>query len=154
MYILLAIINNRIEIKLHTHTECVGAVIQHRTEGGRGDLTGSPKLLDGERWANKLLQMINMGHEATCFRMCFNLLCNCFEHCQPHFCCSLESLILLSISVSFTVVVSAGPLCLIDTLYWISQIRHDATARSKTRRSRARSKTRRSRRCRRSRRII
>ena len=41
--------------------------------GGGRDLTGSSKLLDGKRWANKLLQMINMGHEAICFWICFSI---------------------------------------------------------------------------------
>ena len=42
--------------------------------GGGRDLTGSPKLLDGKHWANKLLQVINIGNEATCLRTCFNVL--------------------------------------------------------------------------------
>ena len=48
-----------------------GAVIKYGTEGGGRDLTGSPKLLDGKCWANKLLQVINMGHEAVLLRICF-----------------------------------------------------------------------------------
>ena len=44
--------------------QCKGAVIKYGTEGGGRDLTGSSKLLDGKRWANKLLQVANMGHEA------------------------------------------------------------------------------------------
>ena len=45
--------------------------VQYRTEGGGRDLTGSPKLLDGKR--NKLLKATNMGHEAICFRIYFNI---------------------------------------------------------------------------------
>ena len=41
--------------------------------GGR-DLTGFPELLDGKCWANKLLQMINMGHETICFWICIQCL--------------------------------------------------------------------------------
>ena len=51
-----------------------GAVIKYGTEGGGRDLTGSPKLSDGNYWANKLLQMINMGHETICFWICFQYL--------------------------------------------------------------------------------
>ena len=51
-----------------------GAVIKYGTEGGGRDLTGSPKILDGKCWANKLLQVINMGHEAICFWICFQYL--------------------------------------------------------------------------------
>ena len=50
-----------------------GAVIKYGTEAGGRDLTGSPKLLGGKRWANKLLQVINMGHEAIYFRICFHI---------------------------------------------------------------------------------
>ena len=53
---------------------CKGAVIKYGTEGGGRDLTGSPKILDGKCWANKLLQVINMGHEAICFWICFQYL--------------------------------------------------------------------------------
>ena len=42
--------------------------------GGGRDLTGSPKLSGGKYWASKLLQMINMGHEAICFWICFQYL--------------------------------------------------------------------------------
>ena len=51
-----------------------GAVIKNGTEGGGRDLTGSPKLSGGKYWANKLLQMINKGHEAICFWICFQNL--------------------------------------------------------------------------------
>ena len=51
-----------------------GAVIKYGTEGGGRDLTGSPKILDRKCWANKLLQVINMGHEAICFWICFQYL--------------------------------------------------------------------------------
>ena len=51
-----------------------GAVIKYGTEGGGRDLTGSPKSSDGTCWANKLLQMIKMGHEAICFWICFQHL--------------------------------------------------------------------------------
>ena len=51
---------------------CKGAVTKYGTEGGGRDLTGSPKLLDGKRWAKKLLEVINIGYEAICFRICFN----------------------------------------------------------------------------------
>ena len=44
--------------------------------GGGRDLTGSPKLLDGKCWANKLLQVINMGHEAELLRICFQYFTN------------------------------------------------------------------------------
>ena len=53
-----------------------GAVIKYGTEGGGRDLTGSPKLLDGKYWANKLLQVINMGHEAVLLRICFHYFTN------------------------------------------------------------------------------
>ena len=53
-----------------------GAVIKYGTEGGGRDLTGSQKLLVGKCCANKLLQVINMGHEAICFRIC----CHIFTH--------------------------------------------------------------------------
>ena len=66
-----------------------GAVIKYGTEGGGRDLTGSPKILDGKCWANKLLQVINMGHEAICFRICFNIY-KSFKHCQRYFCCSFD----------------------------------------------------------------
>ena len=52
-----------------------GAVIKYATEGGGRDLTGSPKLLHGKCWANKLLQVTNMGHEAIFVsRFAFNVL--------------------------------------------------------------------------------
>ena len=52
-----------------------GAVIKYGTEGGGRDLTGSPKLLHGNCWANKLLQMTNMGHEDIFVsRFAFNVL--------------------------------------------------------------------------------
>ena len=52
-----------------------GAVIKYGTEGGGRDLTGSSKLLDGKCWANKLLQVTNMGHEAIFVsRFAFNIL--------------------------------------------------------------------------------
>ena len=51
-----------------------GAVLKYRTARGGRDLTGPPKLLNGKRWANKLLQVINMGHEEICFRVGFNIL--------------------------------------------------------------------------------
>ena len=52
-----------------------GAVIKYGTEGGGRDLTGSPKLLHGKCWANKLLQVTNMGHEAIFVsRFAFNIL--------------------------------------------------------------------------------
>ena len=53
-----------------------GAVIKYGTEGGGRDLTGSPNLLDGKCWANKLLQVINMGHEAVLLRICFQYFTN------------------------------------------------------------------------------
>ena len=37
-------------------------------------MAGSLKLLGGKRRANKLLQVINMGYEAICSRICFNVL--------------------------------------------------------------------------------
>ena len=52
-----------------------GAVIKYGTEGDGRDLTGSPELSDGKCWANKLLQRINMGHEAICLWICFQ----CFQ---------------------------------------------------------------------------
>ena len=52
-----------------------GAAIKYGTEGGGRDLTGSPKLLHGKCWANKLLQMTNMGHEDIFVsRFAFNVL--------------------------------------------------------------------------------
>ena len=42
----------------------IGAVTKYGTEGDVRALIGSPKLFDGKRWANKLLQILNMGHEA------------------------------------------------------------------------------------------
>ena len=36
------------------------------TEGGGRDLTGSSKLLDGKCWANKILQVTDMGQ--ICFQ--------------------------------------------------------------------------------------
>ena len=53
-----------------------GAVIKYGTEGGGRDLTGSAKLLGGKRWANKLFQMINAGHEAITL--------------SASFCCALD----------------------------------------------------------------
>ena len=53
-----------------------GAVIKYGTEGGGRDLIGSPKLLDGKCWANKLLQVINKGHEAVLLRICFQYFTN------------------------------------------------------------------------------
>ena len=50
-----------------------GAVRKYGTEGGGRDLTWSPKLLDGKGLANKLFQVINMGHEAICYRILFNI---------------------------------------------------------------------------------
>ena len=50
-----------------------GALIKYGTDGGGRHLTGSPKLLGGKDWANELLQVINIGHEAICFRNCFNI---------------------------------------------------------------------------------
>ena len=45
--------------------------------GGR-DLTGSPKLLSGKCRANKLLQVINTGHEAIfVLGLAFNILHKC-----------------------------------------------------------------------------
>ena len=44
------------------------------SRGGGRDLTGSPKILDEKHWAIKLLQVISMGHESFCFRICFNIL--------------------------------------------------------------------------------
>ena len=38
------------------------------------DLTGSPKISDGNGRANKLPKVRNMGHEDICFRICFNIL--------------------------------------------------------------------------------
>ena len=62
-------------MKLHVcHDACKRAVIKYGTEGGGRDLTGSPKLLDGKPWAYKLLQVINMGLEAICCKICFNIL--------------------------------------------------------------------------------
>ena len=52
-----------------------GAVIKYGTEGGGRDLTGSPELSDGKCWANKLLQMINMGYEAIFLWISFQ----CFQ---------------------------------------------------------------------------
>ena len=53
---------------------CKGAVIKYGAEKGGRDLTGSSKSLDGKCWANKLLQLIIMGHEAICFWICFQRL--------------------------------------------------------------------------------
>ena len=53
---------------------CKGAVIKYGTEGGGRDLTGSPKQLDGNRWAIKLRQVIKMGHKAICFGIFCNVL--------------------------------------------------------------------------------
>ena len=55
-------------------TEDKGAVIKYGTEGSGRDLIGSTKLSDGTCWANKLLQVINMGHETICFWICYHYL--------------------------------------------------------------------------------
>ena len=67
---MLLIALNRLKIALK------GAVIKYGTEGGGRDLTGSPKLLDGKCWANRFLQVINMGHETVLLRICFQYFTN------------------------------------------------------------------------------
>ena len=68
-----------------------GAVIKYGTGGGGGrHLTGSPKLLDGKHWANKLLPSRNMGHEAICSRTCFNIFLTILNTVSVSFCCSLD----------------------------------------------------------------
>ena len=60
---------------MREYCSCKGAVIKYGTEGGGRDLTGSPKLLHGKCWANKLLQVTNIGHEAIFVsRFAFNIL--------------------------------------------------------------------------------
>ena len=44
-------------------------------------MAGSPKPLDGRRWASKLLQVINMGHE-TIFVSGFAFDYKCLKHCR------------------------------------------------------------------------
>ena len=76
--------------------------------GDGRDLTGSPELSDGKCWANKLLQMINIGQESylslDLFPM-FSIVLNTFS---VIFLLFFRSLISFCISVSNTVV-SAGP---------------------------------------------
>ena len=68
-----------------------GAVIKYGTEGGGRDLTGSPKLLHGNCWANKLLQMTNMGHEDIFVsRFAFNVFAIVLNAVQHHRSCFLD----------------------------------------------------------------
>ena len=51
------------DIALLAESETKGAVIKHGTDRDGKDSTGSSKLLRGKRWASKLFQIKNMGHE-------------------------------------------------------------------------------------------
>ena len=57
--------------------------------GGRRDLTGSPKPLDGKRLANKQIQVINMGHEVFVSGL-VSIFYKYLKHCQRYFRCVLD----------------------------------------------------------------
>ena len=75
-----------------------GACHKHGAKGAGRDLTGSPKQLDGKRWANKLLQVILWAMTLFVLGFVVNILQN-FKHYQHHFAVLLIIDIALHLSV-------------------------------------------------------